>query len=55
MILPPELFDVWLAEGPLVADAAGILRPAPENAVVVDQASTKVNAVRNEGPDLLAL
>ena len=47
-------FDRWLT--PEVEDAeatARLLRPAPQGTLVTDRVSTRVNNVRNEGPELL--
>jgi putative SOS response-associated peptidase YedK len=50
-VLPPEAWDRWLDKG--VADVADLLVPAPDDLLVRTKVSTKVNSVRNDGPELL--
>ena len=51
VVLPPEAWDRWLDKG--VADVADLLAPAPDDLLVRTKVSTKVNSVRNDGPELL--
>jgi putative SOS response-associated peptidase YedK len=54
LVLPPDSWDVWLANDPLgEQDAARLLVPAKERALKVTQVSTEVNNVRNDGPELV--
>lgn len=54
-LLEPDDFDRWLT--PEVDDGAAtarLLAPAPAGTLVTDRVSTRVNNVRNEGPELLS-
>jgi putative SOS response-associated peptidase YedK len=48
VIVPLPALDRWLAGAP--ADAAGLLAPAPDDALVGTLVSTHVNSVRNDDP-----
>jgi putative SOS response-associated peptidase YedK len=54
VVVPAEAFDLWLTQDELSPDdARALLRPAPDPWFVVDPASTRVNSVRNDDPDVL--
>lgn len=54
VILDPSAWDVWLGPEPLDdAECQALLGPAPNDLLVLDQVSTKVNSPRNEGADLI--
>ncbi len=53
-ILAPERFDAWLdAEKTDARAAAALLQPAPENLLEAYEISTRVNSVKNDGPELV--
>ena len=55
VILPPEAWRSWL--DPDERDFGylrGLLAPAPDDALRIDAVSSRVNSVRNNGPDLIA-
>ncbi len=51
VILDPAVWPAWLGEKS--ADAAALLRPAPDDLLRLWPVSTSVNAPRNNGPELL--
>lgn len=52
VVLPADLWEPWLADGDHGAVHAAVLaQPAPD--LVLRRVSTRVNDVRNDGPDLL--
>ncbi len=51
VVLSPDAWEPWLAG--TEADAAALLRPAPEDALRLWPVSTRVNAVRNDDAALL--
>lgn len=51
MIIPPRDWDAWL--DPATQDPGRFLRPAVAGEVAAVPVSTRVNDVRNEGPDLV--
>lgn len=54
LILPPEVWDRWLAPTPLDDhEAARILVPAPDHLLELRPIVDSVNNVRNDGPELL--
>ena len=54
-IIDPRDFDVWLDCASERTDAAlPLLRPAPDDLIEFLEVSSKVNSVRNDGPDLQA-
>jgi putative SOS response-associated peptidase YedK len=54
-ILPPKDFDAWLDAEKVDAKAAtALLQPAPEKLLEAYEISTRVNSVRNDGPELIA-
>ncbi len=54
-IVAPEYFDAWLdAEKVEVKTALALLGPAPDDLLVAEEISTRVNKVRNDGPELIA-
>jgi putative SOS response-associated peptidase YedK len=54
VILPPEAWDTWLdREVQDVELLAKLLVPAPPALITLRPISTKVNNVRNDGPDLM--
>ncbi len=53
VILPPEQFDLWLNGGVGSADAAELIRPAPDGSMEVCEVSPAVNKVANDTPDLI--
>jgi putative SOS response-associated peptidase YedK len=56
VILSPYAFDLWLdAEKVDAAVAAALLVPAPDSLLAAREISTRVNNVRNDGPELVAL
>ncbi|WP_289032660.1 SOS response-associated peptidase [uncultured Roseibium sp.] len=55
-ILMPEDFDTWLDTGNVMArDASQLLKPAPEDYLVADPVSTRVNSVANDDASLLEI
>ena len=52
VIVPAERLDDWLTAPP--GDAAALIRPAPEEALIATPVSRRVNAVRNDDPGCLA-
>jgi putative SOS response-associated peptidase YedK len=52
VILPVERLDEWLTAKP--AEAARLIGPAPENALVATPISKHVNSVRNDDPECVA-
>jgi putative SOS response-associated peptidase YedK len=48
VLLSPETAGAWLAGGD-----AGLLVPAPDARLAAREVSVKVNAVTNDGPELL--
>jgi putative SOS response-associated peptidase YedK len=55
VILDPADWDRWLSPEPLDdEEQAAMLCPAPDELLLLDHVSTKVNNTRNEGPDQLA-
>jgi len=54
VMLLQDQFDAWLDAGVAVDDLRAMLRPAPDELVRIQKASTLVNSVRNDGPELLA-
>ena len=54
-IVQPEHFDAWLdAEKVEAKQAVALLGPAPDDLLVAEEISTRVNNVRNDGPELIA-
>jgi len=54
LILPPEVWDRWLAPSPLDdSEAARILVPAAEDLLELRPIADAVNNVRNDGPELI--
>ncbi len=54
-IVAPEHFDAWLDAEKVEAKAAvALLGPAPDDLLVAEEISTRVNNVRNDGPELIA-
>jgi putative SOS response-associated peptidase YedK len=54
VVVPASAYDRWLAPSELPpADAALLLAPCPEDWFVAAEASLRVGAVRNDGPELL--
>ena len=54
VILDPADWDRWLATEPLDDDAQdALLRPAPDDLLVLDQVSGQVNSPRNDSPELV--
>ena len=54
-IVALEHFDAWLdAEKVEVKTAVALLGPAPDDLLVTEEISTRVNNVRNDGPELIA-
>lgn len=53
LLVPDEILDDWLAPEPW-PDAVHHLEPAVPSSLDVRTVSTRVNSVRNEGPDLIA-
>ena len=51
VILDPDTWPVWLGES--AGDAPGLMRPAPDDVLRLWPVSRAVNAVRNNGPELL--
>jgi putative SOS response-associated peptidase YedK len=55
VIISPEHFDAWLdAEKVEAKIAIALLGPAPDDLLVAEEISTRVNNVRNDGPELIA-
>lgn len=54
VIIPEELWDHWLAPLPLDgADREAVLAPAPDDLLVVERVSERVNNPKNEGAELI--
>lgn len=53
VILAPGEFDTWLVDGAEPARLQALLRPATEDYLQLQPISTRVNNVRNTGPELL--
>ena len=54
VILDPTDWDRWLSPEPLDdEEQVAMLCPAPDELLVLDRVSTRVNNTRNEGPDLI--
>jgi putative SOS response-associated peptidase YedK len=54
VILPPEAWDTWLDRDNQDIELLGkLLVPASPRVITLRPVSTKVNSVRNDGPDLL--
>jgi putative SOS response-associated peptidase YedK len=54
-IVAPKNFDAWLdAEKVEAKQAVALLGPAPDDLLVAEEISTRVNNVRNDGPELIA-
>jgi putative SOS response-associated peptidase YedK len=51
VILAPDDWAPWL--DPANAAGAALIRPAPAGTLQATPISTRVNSVRNEGPDLI--
>jgi putative SOS response-associated peptidase YedK len=51
VILDPATWPAWLGEAD--ADPETLLRPAPDEAITFWPVGKAVNAVRNNGPELL--
>ena len=51
VILPEADWASWLTPG---SDSAGLMRPAPDDRVVLTEVGPAVGNVRNNGPDLIA-
>jgi len=55
VVLPPEAWASWLGAEPAeAAELLGLLHPAPDDLLVRHPVSTRVNSIRNEGPELVA-
>jgi putative SOS response-associated peptidase YedK len=52
VIVPAERLDDWLTAPP--TEAAGLIRPAPEDALIATPVSRRVNKVANDDPACLA-
>lgn len=54
-VLPPDVWEAWLdPANDDLASLQGLLRPAPDDLLVLEPVSSAVNNVRNDGPELLA-
>lgn len=54
VVLPPERWEEWLDPSNADPEAlARFLAPAPDDLLTLYPISTKVNSVRNDGPDLI--
>ncbi len=54
LVVPPAAWERWLAPEPLdAADQEALLGPAPDDLLVADPVSARVNSPRNDGPDLV--
>jgi putative SOS response-associated peptidase YedK len=53
VILPPEVYELWLDPETAPDDAAALLRPLPEDWLEAWLVSRAVNSTRREGPELL--
>ena len=54
-IVAPEKFDAWLdAEKVEAKQAVALLGPAPDDLLVAEEISTRVNNLKNDGPELIA-
>ena len=53
VVLSPLQFDVWMAPDSEKDDLLGLLVPADDKSLDAVPVSTRVNAARNDGPDLI--
>lgn len=54
VVLGPEALDIWLnPEADEPADVLPLLRPCPDDWLTCHRVSSRVNDVRNQGPDLV--
>lgn len=53
VILDPSDYDRWLDQGVGAAGVADLLKPYPSEEMEAYRVSTRVNNVRNEGPELI--
>ena len=54
VLLPQEAWTRWLDPAlPDVSELMPLLRPAPDDVLALIPVSTRVNSVRNDGPDLM--
>jgi putative SOS response-associated peptidase YedK len=54
VILPPATWSTWLDPRAEADDLLHVLDQTPADAFAVDEVSTDVNSIKNNGPDLLA-
>ncbi len=54
VILDPRDFQTWLSPETTASEAEALLRPAPDHLFALTPVSTRVNAVANDDPGLLA-
>jgi putative SOS response-associated peptidase YedK len=53
VILPREDYDRWLNRESAASEVAGLLNPFPADRMEAWPVSTKVNAPKNDGPELI--
>ncbi len=53
VLLPPSVWDTWLADTDQPGDLVALLRPAPEDLLVLQPVTTAVNRVADKGAHLL--
>jgi putative SOS response-associated peptidase YedK len=53
VILDRDAYEPWLDRGRPGSELADLLRPAPDDLLVRYAVTTRVNSVRNDGPELL--
>ncbi len=54
VVIAPEDFGAWLSAETTPADAAALLKPAPDDLFSLVPVSTRVNAAENDDPGLIA-
>ncbi len=55
VLLAPADWDRWLADTDEIEELAGLLVPAPDEILTLQPVTTRVNNVRNNGPELLEI
>jgi putative SOS response-associated peptidase YedK len=53
VLVPPSAWDRWLDSSNGAEEVAGLLVPAPDGLLKVTPITTRVNNVRNKGPELI--
>ncbi len=53
VVVAPEDFETWLSAKTQPAEAAALLRPAPDDLFALTPVSTRVNSADNDDPSLI--